>query len=77
LNHRTLDVLLTTPVTSLQVVAGKLASKLLVMVLLVLTSLPLLAVLRIFGGIDWPVILALVGLTLAGATFNASLALLV
>ena len=51
--HRTLGVLLTTPVTSFQIVAGKLLSKLFQIILLLAISVPLLAVIRIFGGISW------------------------
>ncbi|MHC4645357.1 MAG: ABC transporter permease [Planctomycetota bacterium] len=49
--NRTLGVLMTTPVSSFQIVAGKLFSKLLQLILLLAISLPLLAVVRVFGGV--------------------------
>ena len=44
--QRTLGVLMTTPITAFQIVFGKLASKLLQLVILLLVSLPLLAMVR-------------------------------
>ena len=51
--HRTLGVLMTTPIGSFQIVVGKLLSKLLQLVLLLAISLPLLAIVRVFGGVPW------------------------
>ena len=48
---RTLGALMTTPIGSFQIVAGKLTSKLLQIVLLLAISLPMLAVVRVFGGV--------------------------
>jgi len=45
----TLATLLTTPITHWQLVAGKLLSRLLQLALLMAMSLPLLAILRVFG----------------------------
>jgi ABC-2 type transport system permease protein len=49
--HRTLGVLMTTPINSFQIVMGKLFSKLLQIILLLAISVPLLAIVRIFGGV--------------------------
>ena len=51
--NRTLGLLMTTPISSLQIVIGKLFSKLLQLVLLLAISLPLLAIIRVMGGVPW------------------------
>jgi len=51
--RRTLAVLLTTPITSVQIVAGKILSKLLHLLHLFALSIPLLILIRVFGGIPW------------------------
>ena len=56
--HKTLGVLITTPITSTQIVIGKLLSKLLQIILLLAISLPLLAIIRIFGGVPWNFIIS-------------------
>ena len=56
--HRTLGVLMTTPISSFQIVMGKLFSKLLQLILLLAISLPLLAIVRIFGGVPWNYVLS-------------------
>ncbi len=53
IHNRTLYVLMTTPITAFQLVIGKLASRLWQIVLLMAVSLPLLAMVRVFGGIPW------------------------
>ena len=73
--HRTLGVLMTTPVTSFQVVMGKLSSKLLQLVLLLGVSLPVLAVVRIFGGVSWNYIISSLCMTLTTLIFVGSLSL--
>ena len=76
ISRRTLGVLLSTPVTALQVVMGKLTSKLLQIMILLAISLPILAVIRVFGGIPWGFIVAGLCLTVCCAVFVASLSLL-
>ncbi len=76
INHGTLGTLMMTPITSLQIVTGKLFSRLLIMLLLLGTSLPILAIIRVFGGIEWRLVLAMVGLTLCSAIFAAAVSLL-
>ena len=73
--RRTLGVLLTTPIVSFQVVAGKLLSKLLQLLVLVAVSLPLLAVVRVFGGVPWQFVVAGTCLTLTAALFAASVSM--
>jgi hypothetical protein len=49
----TMDVLMTTPINCVQIVLGKLFSRLFQLILMLAVSLPLLAVIRVFGGIQW------------------------
>ena len=73
--HRTLGVLMTTPITSFQIVMGKLSSKLLQLILLLGVSLPVLAVVRIFGGVPWGYIISSLCMTLTALIFVGSLSL--
>jgi ABC-type transport system involved in multi-copper enzyme maturation permease subunit len=72
---RTLGVLMTTPIGSLQIVLGKLTSRLLQVVLLLAISLPLLAVVRVFGGVPWDYLLCGLCVTLTTVIFLGSLSL--
>jgi ABC-type transport system involved in multi-copper enzyme maturation permease subunit len=76
INHSTLGVLMMTPITSLQIVMGKLLSKMLMVILLICASLPLLAIIRIFGGIDWRYVVEFISLTICASLFAASISLL-
>jgi len=76
ISRRTLGVLMSTPVTGLQIVAGKLASKFWQVLVLLAVSLPLLAVVRVLGGVPWSFVVAGLCLTLTGAVFVASLTML-
>jgi len=51
--HKTLGLLMTTPITGFQIVFGKLLSGLMRLFILTGINLPLLAVLRVFGGVPW------------------------
>lgn len=73
--HRTLGVLMTTPIGSLQIVLGKLLSKLLQLMLLLAITLPLLAIVRIFGGVPWGHLVASLCVTLTTLAFVGSLSL--
>ena len=73
--NKTLGVLMTTPITSLQIVMGKLLSKLIQCVLLVAVSLPVLAIVRVFGGIPWGYVLCCFCVTLSVSVFVGSLSL--
>ena len=73
--NKTLGVLMTTPINSFQIVSGKLLSRLLQVVLLIATSLPLLAVVRVFGGVPWGYIFSMFCVTLTAAIFAGSLSM--
>jgi ABC-2 type transport system permease protein len=62
--NRTLGVLMTTPISSFQIVMGKLFSKLLQVMLLLAISLPLLAIVRVFGGVPWNYVVSSLCITL-------------
>jgi ABC-type transport system involved in multi-copper enzyme maturation permease subunit len=63
----TLGTLAGTPISSRQIVWGKLLGRLLEVILLLAVSLPLLAVVRVFGGVPWGPIVAGLAITLASA----------
>ncbi|OHB63501.1 MAG: hypothetical protein A2Y76_10105 [Planctomycetes bacterium RBG_13_60_9] len=72
---RTLGVLMTTPIGAFQIVIGKLMSKLLQVLLLLLISLPLLAIVRVFGGVPWNYLACGLCVTLTTVLFVGSLSL--
>lgn len=76
IRQRTLDALLVTPMGSFQIVVEKLLSKLLQLVLLLAVSLPLLAIVRVFGGVPWDYLVSGVCMTLTAAIFAGALSLL-
>jgi len=69
-------VLLTTPLSDLQIVQNKFGSRLVQVLLLVATSLPLLAVVRVLGGIPWDFLTVSLCLTAATVVFAGSVSLL-
>ncbi|MBN1815723.1 MAG: hypothetical protein JW828_00090 [Sedimentisphaerales bacterium] len=73
--HRTLPVLMTTPITSFQIVTGKLLSKLLQLLQLFAVSIPLLFLLRVFGGVPWDYLLSSTCITLTTIGFLACITL--
>ncbi len=73
--HRTLGLLMTTPINSLQIVMGKLFSKLLQLILLLAISLPLLAIIRVLGGVPWGYVLSSLCITLTAVIFAGSLSM--
>ncbi len=73
--HKTLGVLMTTPISGFQIVAGKLLSKLLQLLLLIGISLPVLALVRVFGGIPWRYVLCSLCVTLSASLLAGSLSL--
>ncbi len=73
--HKTLGLLMTTPITSFQIVMGKLLSKLLQMLLLIGISFPLLVILRVFGGVPWSYILSSFCITITASLFAGALTL--
>jgi len=76
IRQRTLSVLMTTPINSLQIVMGKLLSGLLQVMLLLAISLPLLAIIRVFGGVPWSHVVSGLCITLTAAVFAGALSLL-
>jgi ABC-type transport system involved in multi-copper enzyme maturation permease subunit len=73
--HRTLGALMTTPINSFQIVMGKLFSRLLQLIILLAISLPLLAIVRVFGGVSWGYVISSLCITLTTAIFVGSLSL--
>ena len=73
--HHTLGVLMSTPITSFQIIMGKLSGKLLQLILLLGVSLPLLAIVRIFGGVPWDYIISSFCITFTTLIFVGSLSL--
>lgn len=73
--HKTLPVLLMTPITSLQVVTGKLFSRLLVSLTLIGLSLPVLALVRLLGGVELSQMLAVLALCAVTAVSTAAVGL--
>lgn len=74
--HRTLGTLMTTPINSFQIVIGKLLSKLLQLILLLAISLPLLMIIRVFGGVPWDFVISSFCITLSVAIFTGAVSLL-
>jgi len=72
----TLNVLMTTPISSFQIVTGKLLSKLLQLVILLAISLPLLAIVRIFGGVPWNYVVSSICITMTAVILAGSVSLL-
>ena len=73
--HKTLHVLLMTPITAWQIVSGKLFSRLLIALSLIGLSLPVLAVVRLLGGVEVQDMLGVVSLCISVAIFTASVGL--
>jgi len=75
ITRRTLGALWTTPIRGFEVVVGKLASKIAILIQMLAISLPFLMMLRMFGGIPWSLILGGCALTLATVFLVSSLSL--
>jgi ABC-type transport system involved in multi-copper enzyme maturation permease subunit len=73
---KTLHVLLMTPVTAWQIIAGKLFSRLLVALTLIGLSLPALALVRLLGGVELGQMVGIVCLCVATVMATASIGLL-
>jgi len=74
--HGTYDMLLTTPLSSFSITMAKLASHVCVMVLLVLSSLPALSMVLLFGGVTGTELLLGAGLIVVAVLFFSSIGLL-
>ncbi|HNY77488.1 MAG: ABC transporter permease subunit [Sedimentisphaerales bacterium] len=73
--NKTLGLLMTTPISSFQIVIGKLLSKLLQLALLLAITLPLLAITRVLGGVPWGYLVGGLCVTLSTALFCGALSL--
>jgi len=71
----TLSVLMTTPISSFQIVIGKLLSKLLQLVILLAISLPLLAIVRVLGGVPWNYVISSVCITMTAVMLAGAVSL--
>ncbi len=73
--HKTLAVLLMTPITAWQIVSGKLFSRLLIALTLIGLTLPALSVVRLLGGVETDQIIGILGLSVAIVIFGAAIGL--
>jgi ABC-type transport system involved in multi-copper enzyme maturation permease subunit len=73
--HKTLPVLLMTPITAWQIISGKLFSRLLIAITLLSLSLPVLAVVRLLGGVEAEQVIASISICLVTVIVGASVAL--
>ncbi len=73
---KTLPVLLMTPLTAWQIVSGKLFSRLLTALTLIGLSLPVLALVRLLGGVELDQMFGVITLCAVTAMFGAALGLL-
>ncbi|MBN1507380.1 MAG: ABC transporter permease [Sedimentisphaerales bacterium] len=71
----TLSALMTTPISSSQIVIGKLLGRMLQVLVLLAMSLPALAILRLLGGVPWRYVLAGGCITLTTALLAGALSL--
>src|SRR4051812_8521055 len=74
--HKTLPVLLMTPLSAWQIVAGKLFSRLLIALTLLGLSLPILAIVRLLGGVEIDAMFGVICICVSMALFTAALGLL-
>src|SRR5438552_12707239 len=74
--HKTLHVLLMTPLTAWQIVAGKLFARLLTALTLIGLSLPVLAIVRLLGGVEVSQMFGVIALCTVVALTSAALGLL-
>ena len=69
INKRTLETLLSTPITSIQIITGKIFGGLLQVLLLMGITLPLFAIIRVFGGVPWDFVVISLCITLTTTCF--------
>ncbi len=62
--RQTLDIMLTTPVSPLSIAVGKLGSALLVVMMYMITSIPIMAISFVLGGMSWWSLFGLFGMFL-------------
>lgn len=73
--HKTLPVLLMTPITAWQIISGKLFSRLLIALTLLALSLPVLSVVRLLGGVEIMQVVAAISICVCTVLVTASFAL--
>lgn len=73
--RRTLPALMTTPLSSGQIVAAKLLSQVIQLVILALLSLPVLLAVRVFGGVPAAFLMQAMGIVVSMGLFVAAVAL--
>ncbi|MCD4823365.1 MAG: ABC transporter permease [Phycisphaerae bacterium] len=66
------QVLLSTPITNLQIILGKILSRLLQVTILATISVPLLLLVRIFGGVPWDYVVGCFCITLTTALWMSA-----
>lgn len=75
IRKKTIGILMVTPITGLQIVLGKLFSSLLQLIILLAISLPVLALVRLFGGIPADFIFSTFCMIVTAALFTGSISL--
>ncbi|MBC7834087.1 MAG: ABC transporter permease subunit, partial [Phycisphaerales bacterium] len=73
--NRTLSALMTTPMTSAQIILGMLTSRLVHVFIITLAAAPLLLAIRIFGGLEASIILSFTGIVLSAGLAGATIGL--
>ncbi len=73
--NKTLGALMSTPINSFQIVMGKLLSKLLQIALLICLTLPILGIVRVFGGVPWDFLLRSLCITFTAVIFAGMVSL--
>lgn len=71
--RQTLDIMLTTPVKPIQIIIGKLASAIAQVFLFVVSSLPMISLAFLFGGISWVNLIYMLGIFLIISIFAGSI----
>ncbi len=77
IRRRTLDVLMTTPIRSVQIVLGKLFGQLMMVWVVLALSFPVLAIVRVWGGVPWEYLTATSCVTVCATLCVAAFSLLV
>ena len=72
----TLAVLVTTPLTNLRIVTGKLLGHMLQILVLLAISFPLLAIVRVLGGVPWGFVVAGLGIAATASLFAGAVTML-
>lgn len=76
-SNRTLGTLLATPITGSQIILGKFFGGCVQLMVLVAVSLPLLAIVRLFGGVVWEYLIAAFCIIITTLLFTGALSLFI